>query len=219
MQSDRPKRLRQALRLLVFALIVKVTVGVIITFGSYLPPDFDSGFLIGRDLYFWDGYHLAFYTHVVSGPCSLLLGMVLLSERFRRRFTGWHRNLGRVQVANVLLLVAPSGAWMSFYAETGSVAGVGFGTLGLVTGLCVLFGWRAAVKRRFAVHRVWMLRCYVLLCSAVVLRLTAGVATIADIDGDWTYQMAAWTSWLVPLAMLEVWRTGGRRKAASVEAA
>lgn len=219
MNGDRPKRLQQALRLLVFALIVKVTVGVVLTFGSYLPPDFDSGFLIGRDSYFWDGYHLAFYAHVISGPCSLFLGMVLLSERFRRRFAGWHRKLGRVQVANVLLLVAPSGVWMSFYAETGAVAGAGFGTLAVATGLCVLLGWRSAVNRRFAEHRAWMLRCYVLLCSAVVLRLTAGLATVADIEGDWPYQMAAWTSWLVPLAILEVWRTRGPRKSAPVEAA
>ena len=39
MNGDRPKRLQQALRLLVFALIVKVTVGVVLTFGSYLPPE------------------------------------------------------------------------------------------------------------------------------------------------------------------------------------
>lgn len=184
-----------------------------------MPPQFETGFLNGRDSYFWDGYHLAFYVHVVSGPCSLLLGMVLLSERFRRRFAAWHRRLGRVQVACVLLVVSPSGLGMSFYAETGAIAGAGFGTLAVATGLCVLLGWRSAVKRRIAEHRVWMLRCYVLLCSAVVLRLTAGVATVTDVEGVWHYQTAAWTSWLVPLAILEVWRTRGRRKAASVESA
>lgn len=212
MQSDRPKRLRQVLRLLVSALIVKVTVGVVLTFGSYLPPDFDSGFLIGRESYFRDGYHLAFYAHIISGPCSLLLGMVLLSEGFRRRFAGWHRKLGRVQVANVLLVVAPSGIWMSFYAETGALAGVGFGTLAVATGLCVLLGWRSAVNRRFAEHLVWMLRCYVLLSSAVVLRLTTGVSIVSGIEGEWTYQMAAWTSWLVPLAILELWRNKPTKK-------
>jgi hypothetical protein len=217
MQSDHSKWLPQVLRLLVLLLIVKVTVGVVLNFGRYLPPDFDSGFLNGRESYFWSGYHLPFYVHIVSGPCSLFLGMIQLSERFRRRFAGWHRKLGRVQVANVLLLVVPSGLWMSYYAETGAVAGVGFGTLAVVTGLCVLLGWRSAVGRRFADHRVWMLRCYVLLGSAVVLRLTAGVATVTDIEGEWTYQMAAWTSWLVPLAILEVWRTRGRRKPAAVD--
>jgi len=63
-----------------------------------------------------------------------------------------------------------------------------------------------------------MLRCYVLLCSAVVLRLTAGLATVSGVEGAWTYQMSAWTSWLVPLAILEVWRTRGHRNVAAVEA-
>lgn len=219
MQHDGSKRLSQVLRLLVCLLIVKVTVGVVLAFGDYLPPQFESGFLNGRESYFWDGYHLLFYLHIASGPCSLLLGLILLSERFRRRFAGWHRRLGRVQVANVLLLVALSGLGMSFRAETGGVAGFGFGTLAVATGLCVLLGWRSAVRRRFAEHRVWMLRCYVLLCSAVVLRLTAGLATITGVEGEWTYQMAAWTSWLVPLAILEVARTRRCRKVASVETA
>ena len=217
MQNDGSKRLSQVLRLLVFLLIVKVTVGVVLSFGGYLPPRFESGFLNGRDSYFWSGYHLAFYAHIVSGPGSLLLGMLLLSERFRRRFAGWHRKLGRVQVASVLLVVSPSGLAMSFYAETGAVAGVGFGTLAVATALCVLLGWRSAVNRRFAEHRVWMLRCYVLLCSAVVLRLTAGLATVSGVEGEWAYQISAWTSWLVPLAILEVWRRRGRRKPVSVE--
>lgn len=219
MPSDRRELLSRVLRLLAFLLIVKVTVGVLLSFGAYLPPDFDSGFLIGRESYFRDGYHLAFYAHIVSGPCSLILGIVLLSERFRRRFPGWHRRLGRMQVANVLLLVAPSGLWMAFYAETGVVAGVGFGTLAVATGLFVLLGWRSAVNRRFVQHRVWMLRCYVLLCSAVILRLIAGLSTVAGVEGAWTYQMSAWTSWLVPLAILEVWRTRSRRKTRAVETA
>ena len=97
MQSDRPQWFSPLLRLLVSVLILKVTIGIVLSLGSYVPPQCESGFLDGRGAYFWDGYHLAFYTHIVNGPCSLLLGMVLLSERFRRRFPGWHRKLGRVQ--------------------------------------------------------------------------------------------------------------------------
>ncbi|MFP6766386.1 MAG: DUF2306 domain-containing protein [Planctomycetaceae bacterium] len=218
MQSDRPEWLSSLLRLLVSVLIVKVTIGIVLNLASYATPQFESGFLNGRGAYFWEGYHLAFYTHIVTGPCSLLLGMVLLSERFRRRFPGWHRKLGRVQVVCVLLLVSPSGLWMSLYAETGAVAGVGFGTLSVVTGMCVLAGWRLAVRRRFAGHRLWMLRCYVLLCSAVVLRLTAGLASISGVEGAWVYQMSAWASWLIPLTVFEVWQTRKRSRAAPATA-
>ena len=136
--------------------------------------------------------------------------MILLSERFRLRFSRWHRILGRIQVANVLLLVVPSGLWMSWYAMTGAVAGAGFAALAVVTGLCATFGWRAAMQRRFDVHRLWMLRCYVLLCSAVVLRLMGGVVLLAEIEGEWTYAVSAWACWLVPLVILELSRLGTR---------
>lgn len=217
MLGRQSRLLRQTLHLLVILLILKVVAGVVLTSGDYMPPRFESGFLNGRDSYFWNGYHLAFYTHVISGPCSLLLGLVLLSESFRRRFLSWHRRLGRVQVVCVLAAVLPSGLWMAFHADGGAVAGVGFGTLAIVTVFCVLLGWRSAVDRRLAEHRLWMVRVYVLLCSAVVLRLTSGLATVTQVEGDWIYPMAAWTSWLVPLAFLEILRTGSPQKATSTE--
>jgi hypothetical protein len=206
MQAIGSKWRRLVLQILACLLILKVTLGVVMTYGDYIPPSFDSAFLNGRDAYFWGGYHWAFYAHIVSGPCALVFGTILLSDWFRLRFSKWHRRLGRVQAACVLLLVAPSGFWMAFHAETGAVAGAGFASLALATGLCVFCGFRAAVRRRFAEHRRWMWRCYLLLCSAVVLRLTAGVATVAGIEGPWTYTMAAWTSWLVPLGVFEALR-------------
>ena len=110
---------------------------------------------------------------------------------------------------------------MAMYAETGALAGAGFGSLAVATGMCVYRGWRMAVTRKFAEHRRWMLRCYILLCSAVVLRLTAGFFIVTDIDGDWIYPMSAWASWLVPLAIFELTnvRRSSSRQAVARESA
>ena len=192
------------LALSVCVLILKVTVVVTMNYRDYVPPDFDSDFLLDREAYFWNGYHWAFYSHIIAGPWTLIVGMILLSDRFRMRYRKWHRFLGRIQTAGVLLVIMPSGIWMAMYAATGAVPGAGFGSLAVATGWCVYRGWRSAVTRQFNRHRRWMLRCYVLLCSAVVLRLTAGLFIVADIDSDWIYPMSAWTSWLVPLAVFEL---------------
>jgi len=210
MLNVRITTLQRILTLLVCVLICKIVVGVLLSYRDYVPPNFESDFLQGRAHYFFGNYQWAFYTHITSGPCSLILGMILISEQFRRKFPTWHRYLGRIQVANVLLLVTPSGLWMAFYAEAGAIAGAGFAALAVATGMCVAFGWRSAVKRRFAAHQRWMLRCFVLLCSAVVLRLIGGVTTVAGFDAVWVYPLAAWTSWVVPLMAYElsrcVWR-------------
>ncbi len=198
--------LQRILTLLVCMLICKIVVGVLLSYRDYMPPNFESDFLQGRAHYFFGSYQWAFYAHITSGPCSLILGMILIIAHFRLRFPKWHRCLGRIQVACVLLLVAPSGLWMAFYAETGAIAGAGFASLAVATGTCVALGWRSAVKRRFAEHQRWMLRCYVLLCSAVVLRLIGGVATVAGVEAVWVYPLAAWTCWLVPLMAYELHR-------------
>jgi small-conductance mechanosensitive channel len=130
--------------------------------------------------------------------------LALLSDHFRAQYPAGHRFLGKTQAAIVLCLLVPSGLWMARYAETGAVAGMGFALLAIATGACVLLGWHFAVRKNFAEHRRWMWRCYLLLCSAVVLRLIGGLATVTDAGGGWIYPLAAWASWLVPLAAFEI---------------
>lgn len=196
--------LPRVLKALAVILIVKVVVSVLVEYRDYVPPNFESDFLRGREAYFWGPYHWAFYIHLVSGPASLMLGTILISERFRAWVPAWHRRLGRVQVACVLLLVVPSGLWMAGHAATGAVAAAGLGLLAITTAACVALGWRAAVARSFADHRRWMWRAYLLLCSAVVIRMIGGLATVVGFDALWLYPASTWVSWLGPLAAFEL---------------
>lgn len=203
--------LLRALTLLTAVLILKVTAAVVVGYRDYFPPNFSSDFLRGREHYFFSHYQWPFYAHIASGPVSLILGLTLLSERFRLRLPQWHRRLGRLQGLCVLLLVAPSGLWMAWFTRVGAAAALSFATLAIATAACIALGWRAAVKRRFAVHQRWMSRTFVLLCSAVVLRLIGGLATVAGVEALWFDPMAAWACWLLPLAAYE-WSTRGRRR-------
>lgn len=199
----------RATQALACLLVCRTTVSVLLTFRDYFPPDFRSDFLLGRDSYFFGPYQWAFYAHIISGPFALMAGLLLLSDSLRCRFPKWHRCLGRMQIVCVLVLVAPSGLWMAAYAATGAVAAAGFATLALATGFCAARGWRAAVRRRFDQHRCWMLRCFALLCSAVVLRVIGGLSDV--LHWEWTYPLAAWLSWLLPLSYLETGRLVGSR--------
>jgi hypothetical protein len=201
----------RALTIAALLLVGKVTVSVVAGYKRYLPPDFEAEFLLGREAYFWGAYSWAFYTHLAAGPITLVLGTLLISPRFRQFDPGWHRRLGRVQAGLVLLCLVPSGLWMAWYAMTGAAAAWGLGTLALATGLCIALGWRAAVERRFVDHEQWMWRTYLLLCSAVVIRLLGGLATVAAFDALWFYPFSVWTSWVVPLAVYEILRIASRR--------
>ena len=210
MRNVLSKPLSPVLMILAGILILKVTVEVVSNYHNYYPPNFGSDFLRGREHDFSSAYRWAFYTHIASGPVSLVLGMILIGERFRRRFPRWHRYLGRIQVACVLLLVAPSGLWMAQYAAAGPIAAVGLAALAFATGMCAVLGWRSAIDRRFADHRRWMWRVYLLLCSAVVLRLIGGLATVTGFGATWIDPPATWLSWLVPLTAFELSELGKR---------
>lgn len=199
-----PSRL---VRPLAAAVVLIVLSKSLMAYRDYLPPNFSSDFLQGRRSYFFGGYHVAFYAHILSGPLALLVATILMSDTFRRRWPLWHRRFGRLEVAVVLLAVAPSGLWMARYAAAGPVAAVGLAVLALLTAACAALGWRAAVRNRFHDHERWMWRTYLLLASAIVLRLMGGLATVAGVSAAWFNPAAVWASWVVPLAAheLSVW--------------
>jgi hypothetical protein len=192
MPKPRSSTLTRVLQALAAILLAKVVLSVLVEYRDYFPPNFDSDFLRGPESYFWGAYQWAFFTHVIAGPAALVLGAILISERFRQRVPAWHRRLGRVQGTCVLLLVVPSGLWMAGYAETGAVAAAGLGSLAIATAACMSLGWKAAVARRFVDHRRWMSRAFLLLCWAVVIRMIGGLATVLELDAPWMYPLSTW---------------------------
>jgi Predicted membrane protein (DUF2306) len=203
MHPRHPTLPTRILTLLAGALILKVTTSVVSNYHNYFPPNFASDFLRGRESHFFGVYEWAFYTHIMAGPVALILGLILIGERSRSRFPKWHRYLGRVQVTCVLLLVTPSGLYMAYFAAAGPIAAVGLAALAIATAICVSLGATSAVARRFAGHRRWMWRGYLLLCSAVVLRLIGGLATVTGVAAPWVDPLATWMSWLIPLTAFE----------------
>src|SRR4026208_2296156 len=114
MQNSPPTKVPRVLTVLAVILILKFTASVMLGYHDYFPPNFTSDFLRGRHSYFFGAYQWAFYPHIVSGPVTLLLGVILPSQKFRTRFPKWHRSLGKIQVLLVLFLLAPSGLWMAW---------------------------------------------------------------------------------------------------------
>jgi len=201
MRSEGPLRPRvHLLKWLVVLIVCAGTFGIVSHYPNYLPPNFDLDFLIGRENQFQGLYRIAFFAHILAAPCTLLMGLVLLNRGIRIRWPAIHRFFGRTQVLFVLVLVVPSGLWMSGFAFTGPVAGSGFATLAILTGYCAAMGWRHAVQLQFENHRRWMTRCYVLLCSALVLRVMSGAMSLVQPEAWWPYPIAAWASWLLPSA-------------------
>ncbi|OWK45440.1 DUF2306 domain-containing protein [Fimbriiglobus ruber] len=214
----RRSHLATIVRWLAALLILRVLVAILANYSDYFPPNFDSLFLEGRETRFVGSYPPAFYVHIFSGPFVLLNGLILMSETVRRRYGGLHRYLGRIQVAVLLAIMLPSSVVISRHAFGGWPAGLSFLALSAATATCAVAGVVAADRHRFDLHRWCMLRCYVLICSAVTLRLISGAAGLIGVpNAEGAYIAAAWSSWLIPLALCTiVERLTTRRPAADM---
>lgn len=177
----------------------RVLVLIVWEFRNYFPPNFQADFLFGREDYFFGWYSVSFYIHIVASPVALVLGFLLIvSQRFRM-LQSMHRRMGKIQAVLVVLLVAPSGLMMATRAMSGLIAGVGLALLAIATAGTMVVAVYYAQRKKIAIHRVWATRCFILLCSPLLLRLANGAETVLGVDSDLTYQLNAWLSWIVPL--------------------
>lgn len=186
-----------------FALSSRILASILTEYTYYFPPNFDAEFLFGRQSYFFGNYALAFYVHIIVSPITLILGALLMWTGRRHGKKIWHRRLGKMQGILIIALVVPSGLVMSTRAISGPAAGLGFATLSIALLGSMLAAIAYARKRNFARHQLWATRCFVLLCSPLLLRLVNGAALITQTQSPWLYPMSAWLSWLLPWGIFE----------------
>lgn len=178
-------------------------VSILYEYRWYFPLNFvEANFLVSREAHFFGAYACAFYTHIVSGPIALLNAAFLMfsGDRFIR--LKLHRWMGRLQILFVSL-VCVSGVVMARQAFAGPIAGVGFGVLAVLTMATAVASAYCAIKRQFISHRKWATRCFILLCSPMLLRLISGAAIVLGVESESIYRLNAWFSWLIPLAIFE----------------
>lgn len=193
------------LRWLAIVLILRVLVTILANYPDYFPPDFHSLFLEGRESTFHGAYRVAFYVHIFASPFVLVNGLLLLSRNMHSRLRRLHRLFGRIQVAVLLVLVLPSSIVMSQQAYGGWLAGLSFITLSVATAVCAITGVVYATRRQFVQHQRWMTRTFILISSAVVLRLLSGGMELLHVPNpELAYIIAAWSSWVLPLVVYEV---------------
>jgi uncharacterized membrane protein len=123
--------------------------------------------------------------HAVAGTCALVLAPLQFSDRLRQRFALLHRVVGRIYVADVLVL-APVGAYVQYLEEPLGTSR-SFTVATLVDAVLLLvttgIGFAFAVKRMIPQHRQWMTRSYAVALAFFEIRLILGVTGL-DVPPD-----------------------------------
>lgn len=148
--------------------------------------------------------------HAGGAATALLLAPLNLLPGLRAKRPGVHRVVGRVYVAACLV-----GALAGFILSWGSWAGwpvtLSLGSLAAVWAGTNVMGWRTAVQRRFAEHRVWMIRSFALTFAAVTFRIDLLVFPALGLAFPDAYRLTCFHSWMLNLLVAELYLRGAFR--------
>lgn len=150
-------------------------------------------------------YRTAFYLHIFSSVFILFAGAFLFSKTIIKKYRQLHRWSGKIYVLLLLLISAPTGMVMAFYANGGWPAKISFLILCPLWWYCTYMGYRKIRQKKIKEHEVWMIRSYALTLSAVSLRIyqmLLGGTGIFDLETQ--YIFVSWVSWVGNLVVAEV---------------
>lgn len=143
--------------------------------------------------------------HMLIAPIALFLGPFQFFGRLRARYPRAHRWSGRVYVT-ACAAAGIAGLATSPYASGGPVAGLGFGILAVLWVGTTLGAWRAAMQRRFALHRLLMRFSYAMTFGAVTLRLQIPIGFALGYPSYSAMSVwLAYTSWIPNVVVVAVY--------------
>jgi uncharacterized membrane protein len=141
-------------------------------------------------------WRLGFYAHIVSGGVALLVGWAQFLKSWRERYLHLHRIIGKLYV----LMVCVSGVaaiGIAPFSSTGWVAGLGFGSLGVVWLYFTLEAYRSVRQRDLRRHERLMVFSYSACFAAVTLRFWLPLLLVVfRLDFQLAYPIVAWLCWV-----------------------
>jgi len=131
--------------------------------------------------------------HGMMGACALILGPLQFSDRIRKRFTKFHRVIGRFYIVGVFC-AAPLGTYIQYYEErmggarTFSAAAVTDAALWITTTAIAL---AFILKGNVQLHRQWMTRSYAVAIVFLEVRVVGGITGWENL-GDHVNEAIVW---------------------------
>ncbi|WP_099037185.1 DUF2306 domain-containing protein [Mycobacterium neglectum] len=184
-----------------------------------LPPYFTGGTRVPAT-FAW--HYPLLVAHVMFGSVAMVTAVAQVWPRLRSRHPALHRRTGRVYVAAAIpaaTLAMVIGAATPF----GPLLAVSNVLLGAVWLWFTINGFAAARQRRFADHRVHMVRSATVALSTITNRIWTPVLFISlqplqdSIFGGneehylwFVAGLGAWLGWTIPLASVQWWLTRKR---------
>lgn len=198
-------RMIQRIQFSIWLLMAILAMILFIITASYLSFRPNVNFLlVKQDIVNDSIWRPTFYIHVISGMLVILVGPFQFLESFRNKYLSWHKLGGKIYAYSILLLAAPTGLIMAFYAEGGLWSTVAFSIMSILWFVTTLMAVIKIKQRKIEEHKMWMMRSYALSFAAVTLRLLVPLFSLFILDNeDLITVSTAWLSWMLNLLVAE----------------
>lgn len=149
-------------------------------------------------------YSISFYIHIFAGMFCIGSALLQFSTAIIKKRKAIHVWSGRIYVFVVLLLGAPTGMYMSFFAKgTGAEKGL-FMFMAISWFFFTLKGFTTILQKNVLAHKNWMIRSYAMALTAVTFRVYYLILYLMDVELTRNYEVSLWISVVGNLLVAEL---------------
>ena len=155
----------------------------------------DFSFIEERNFLFKSSFYSAcFYMHIFAGSVCIITALIQFSRYILKKSKAIHRWSGKLYVAVVLFLGAPTGLFMSFFAKGSFWERALFMFMATWWFITTLKGLSTIHKGNVLGHKIWMMRSYSMAMTAVTFRVYHIVFYLLGWGHLENYELSLWIS-------------------------
>jgi hypothetical protein len=139
-------------------------------------------------------YNACFYTHITAGAICIGTALIQFSRYILKKSKPIHRFTGKIYVAVVLFLGAPTGLYMAFFAKGSFWERALFMFMASWWFITTLNGLTTIHKKNVIAHKIWMMRSYAMAMTAVTFRVYYMALYLLDWQLMQNYEFSLWMS-------------------------
>jgi hypothetical protein len=148
-------------------------------------------------------YKFGFYIHIFAGMFCITAALTQFSSYILKKRKRVHIWMGKIYVLVVLLLGAPTGLYMSFFAKGSFWERILFMFMAMYWFYSTSKGLQTIKAKNVLAHKNWMIRSYSMAMTAVTFRIYHILFYYLGIDHLHNYEISLWISVLGNMLLAE----------------
>ncbi|MGG9970488.1 DUF2306 domain-containing protein [Ferruginibacter sp. SUN002] len=154
-------------------------------------------------LFLKPAYKASFYIHIFAGMFCIIAALTQFSSYILKKRKAIHIWMGKIYVVVVIVLGAPTGLYMSFFAKGSFWERALFMFMALYWLYTTIKGLQSIKQKNILAHKNWMIRSYSMAMTAVTFRVYHIIFYYYGADHLFNYEISLWISVLGNMLIAE----------------